>query len=815
VVQPSGPQGRQDDEEQAFRPLFAAQGDVILLADSQSHAILDASPAASRVLGYTHAELLRLRTVDLIHSSSVEFRAVAGKAYGRMALYGRRKDGSAVPLEVSGHTFVNAGRALRCVVARELNEGDRDVQLFDARDALRSKQLAALLEVSRALGSTVNVQRLLDVVLDELAGIVPYTEATIAYEEDGSLCIKNYRGPQSLEYLVTVRAPVERAPTYQAVLRQRGPVIVNNAEQEPWVVVEGLPQPTVLSSILAVPLLAKDRIVGLLRLDHAEAGFYTSAHADLALAIANQAGSAIENARLFELSERRRRQLEALSRADAALHRTLEPPHVLDAVVDALKDLAGADKTSVLLWDGQREQLTVAAARGFQPESLAQMSYGVGEGLSTLAATTGEIVDTEDAQTDPRITERLRAIDVAEGIHSMISVPIKVDNEVFGVFNLQYERKRTFPEDTHRVLQMFSQRAAVAFQNARLYEAERTTRERLDVALQAGKMGTWEWTLSTNSVSWSQQLEAIHGIQPGTFAGTFHAYLEDVYPDDLDYVRRAIGESLHTGEHHLEYRIRWPDGTVRWLEAHGRVIRDAEGKIVGMRGVCQDVTDRKKAEAERIRLQERERTASEARAALEERHRLARELHDSVSQALYGIALGTQTAVAALHEDEDSVEAERAINYAHRLAEAAINEMRALILELRPETLEQEGLVAALQRQVDSVRARHTLEVHATFATEPNLSLDKKQALYRIAQESLHNVVKHARATRLEVNLQQTDGHTILEVGDNGVGFDATSSYPGHFGLVSMQERATGVGATLNIDSVPGAGSRIRVDLPN
>jgi signal transduction histidine kinase len=158
--------------------------------------------------------------------------------------------------------------------------------------------------------------------------------------------------------------------------------------------------------------------------------------------------------------------------------------------------------------------------------------------------------------------------------------------------------------------------------------------------------------------------------------------------------------------------------------------------------------------------------------------------------------------------------AENAASYVHRLAQAAISEMRALIFELRPESLAQDGLVAALERQVASLRARHALPVDATFGPEPALALDKKEALYRIAQESLHNATRHARAHALRLRVQQTDGHVVLEVADDGVGFDPSASYPGHLGLVSMRERAAAVGGTLTIHSAPGAGTRITADLP-
>jgi PAS domain S-box-containing protein len=199
-------------------------------------------------------------------------------------------------------------------------------------------------------------------------------------------------------------------------------------------------------------------------------------------------------------------------------------------------------------------------------------------------------------------------------------------------------------------------------------------------------------------------------------------------------------------------------------------------------------------------------------AALEERQRLARELHDSVSQALFGIGLGAETARTMLAEQP--ARALQSIEYVLQLAQAGMAEMRALIFELRPESLEQEGLVAALEKQASATRARYMLDVVLALDAEPQIPLTAKEALYRVAQEAMHNTVKHARATRIDLRLtNDSDGHT-LEVGDNGLGFDCTAAFPGHLGLVSMQERIARVGGSVTIDSAPGEGTRVRVRLP-
>ena len=199
-------------------------------------------------------------------------------------------------------------------------------------------------------------------------------------------------------------------------------------------------------------------------------------------------------------------------------------------------------------------------------------------------------------------------------------------------------------------------------------------------------------------------------------------------------------------------------------------------------------------------------------ASLQERQRLARELHDSVSQALYAIGLGAHTAREAIASDSEQALA--SIDYVLALAEAGLAEMRALIFELRPESLEIEGLVAALTKQVAVLRTRYKLNVEADLGEEPDLSMEMKHALYRIAQEALHNIVKHARASVVVLRLARQANEIILQVRDNGRGFDQAGHFPGHLGLRSMHERVSKMGGTLTIESVPGQGTCVGVRMP-
>jgi PAS domain S-box-containing protein len=206
---------------------------------------------------------------------------------------------------------------------------------------------------------------------------------------------------------------------------------------------------------------------------------------------------------------------------------------------------------------------------------------------------------------------------------------------------------------------------------------------------------------------------------------------------------------------------------------------------------------------------------SQELAALQERQKLARELHDSVSQALYGIGLGARAARKMLDvETTRSSDLVEPLEYVLSLAEAGLAEMRALIFELRPDSLQNEGLVAALSKQSAALEARHRIPVDANFCPEPDLSLDAKQTLYRIAQEGMNNIVKHASASHVSLTLSSTSEQIILEIRDDGAGFDPHANYPGHLGLRSMLERAERLGGQLTIESSPGQGSRVIARLP-
>ncbi|MGW2837663.1 GAF domain-containing sensor histidine kinase [Streptomyces sp. NPDC001493] len=210
------------------------------------------------------------------------------------------------------------------------------------------------------------------------------------------------------------------------------------------------------------------------------------------------------------------------------------------------------------------------------------------------------------------------------------------------------------------------------------------------------------------------------------------------------------------------------------------------------------------------RLYERSRELTIA----EERSRLAHELHDAVSQKLFSLRLTAQAAAALV--DRDPARAKGELQQVAALAAEAVDELRAAVVELRPAALDEDGLVATLRTQVQVLdraqSARVTFESHGVRA----LPAAQEEALLRVAQEALHNALRHSGGARVTVALTRRGAGTVLRITDDGQGFDPTAVRQAgrHLGLVSMSHRAHSVGGTLSVESAPGKGATIEMEVP-
>ncbi|WP_327655039.1 GAF domain-containing sensor histidine kinase [Streptomyces sp. NBC_00483] len=210
------------------------------------------------------------------------------------------------------------------------------------------------------------------------------------------------------------------------------------------------------------------------------------------------------------------------------------------------------------------------------------------------------------------------------------------------------------------------------------------------------------------------------------------------------------------------------------------------------------------------RLYERSRELTIA----EERSRIAHELHDAVSQKLFSLRLTAQ-AVATLM-DRDPERAKGELGHVAELAAEAADELRAAVVELRPAALDEDGLVATLRTQIQVLDRAHA--AHLTFTTSGIKALPaaQEEAMLRVAQEALHNALRHSGAEKIRVSLDKRGQGAVLRVTDDGAGFDpkAIRSAGRHLGLVSMRDRSSGVGGRLTVESEPGKGTTIEMEVP-
>jgi signal transduction histidine kinase len=231
-----------------------------------------------------------------------------------------------------------------------------------------------------------------------------------------------------------------------------------------------------------------------------------------------------------------------------------------------------------------------------------------------------------------------------------------------------------------------------------------------------------------------------------------------------------------------------------------------DGRFAGIHGSTRDVSVRERLEHD-LRRQAGELASSQERA------HLARELHDSVTQALFSMTLVTRTTEILV--DRDPAAAKEKLGSLRELQREALAEMRALIFELRPGNIEHDGLLPALKTHSAALEGRIGLPIVVTSDVLDRLPLAIEEVLYRISQEALHNVVKHAAARQATLSIDHGRGGIRLRISDDGKGFDAAAVADGHLGLAGMRARAEKVGATLEVSSRAGVGTTIEVVVPD
>jgi signal transduction histidine kinase len=444
------------------------------------------------------------------------------------------------------------------------------------------------------------------------------------------------------------------------------------------------------------------------------------------------------------------------------------------------------------------------------------------------------------------------------GLRSLLGVPLLSDDEPVGVISVGNKHSGTFDADDERILGMLAPGAVLALENARLYRAEQERRHEAEQRRRIAE-GLRDVLTALNSNLALDAMLATIATQARRLLGADAVAIYRLHADAMLRIQASTGLS---DEYAASMAIPPGAGAVgKAVQERGPVaIRNTEAFFTpqieqheadippGLRAMIEQMIttycaliavpllvkdenygaialyyhETRQFDEEEITLAtafadqvalaiESARFSEQVQqaAALEERQRLARDLHDAVTQTLFSASMIADVLPRLWQRKPE--EGLRRLDELRQLTRGALAEMRTLLLELRPAALRDANLGDVLQQLGEAVTGRARLPVTVTVTGEEQLPPDVRVALYRIAQEAMHNTIKHANASQVEMSLQLAPERTTLHISDNGRGFDAARVDGGHFGLRIMGERAAAVGATLHVASQPGHGTAITV----
>lgn len=534
---------------------------------------------------------------------------------------------------------------------------------------------------------------------------------------------------------------------------------------------------------------------------------------------------------------------KTLNEISSVVNQSLDLEEILCNALEQVLRAIELETGGIYIFDENAGVLKVAAHHGFKPDFIKQIdNLEIGEGFSGQVMETGQPLVIRDMAKDNRLS---RGIVKEVGLTSVAVVPLSSKRKTLGTMFLISPDLRDFDEGEMELLISAGQLIGVAVDNASLFAAQERRAEQFQVIAEVGRQITSIMDIDQVLEKVVQLIQKSFGYEHVAIATIENEYAvyrvgagrlwEDpefsFNPSRLRIGAEGVtGRVAATGKALYLPDVREDPGYVEMkgsktlseltvpVKVKGNVIGVLDAQSVHLNAfdesdliVMQSLADQTAVAIENARLYRQ----AQQLAVVEERNRLARELHDSVTQALYGITLHAEAAYRQLEAD-NVVLVEDQLMDLRGTAQEALREMRLLIFELRPSVVEMQGLVPALRARLEAVEERAGLQVEMNLDEHLDLSDRVQDGLYRIAQEALNNALKHAKANQIILNLSGTLSKVTLEILDDGLGFNPDDAVEGGgLGLDGIIERAQLLKGDLKIDSSPGKGTRIKVEVPN
>jgi GAF domain-containing protein len=731
----------------------------------------------------------------------------------------------------------------------------------------KSRELSALFDVTTAASQSLEMERILQEVIRKITEIFGFDAMRIFLFDDRREVLH-----VRAAYIASPDIPLG-PPSFkkgQGIVGTVGAsgeaIIISNVDTDPTYARISLSKTAsaVQRKFLAgFPIRYKGSTLGVIMCTGKDARELTAHEIQLINSMSSQIAIAIHNARLYAEVEKQSKELSALFEVTARASRSLEMERVLQEVIRKITEIFGFDAMRICLFDDEREMLHVRATYQTRDHfSMISRDFKKGQGITGTVAATGEAIIISNVETDPRY-EQLSYTKTALRRRQkfLAGFPIKYQDETLGVISCVGRGPRELIADEIKLITSMANQVAIAIHNARLYdEVEKKTRELsalFDVTSAASQSLETDQILrevvqkiteifsfnATRVFLLDETKEELHaqatyethsdfaratarvkrgrGISGHAVAAGEAIIISDTSTDPRYMKVTSTKRALKTQQKFLaSFPIKYKDevlGAITCVGRQSRRLAPHEIQLINSMSSQLAVAlenSRYYEQTKKQAMQLRNYALHQESVRELERTRISREIHDELGQALTALKLEVSLLRAKLRTNDS--DQDRRIGEISEMLDGTIQTVRKIATQLRPDILDKLGLIPAIEWHLQEFAKRTGIK--SDFVSRPGkirLSELQSTAFFRILQEALTNVARHARASRVRIRLHQKAGQTFLVVEDNGVGIDPEKiTDPDSLGLLGMQERARALGGSLQVRRKKGKGTLVTGCIP-